>query len=64
MQKAVYSLDLLKKNYNEMGKEGMHRFKKELDANIGASKDVDTLGIEGYNTKNKNLFDYGKILYS
>ena len=36
----------------------MHRFKKELDANIGASKDFDTLGIEGFSTKHKNLFDY------
>lgn len=55
--KRVYSLPI-EEAYKEMGKEGMHRFKKELDANIGASKDFDTLGIEGFSTKNKNLFDY------
>ena len=44
--KRVYSLPI-EEAYKEMGKEGMHRFKKELDANIGASKDFDTLGIEG-----------------
>ena len=55
--KRAYSLPI-EEAYKEMGKEGMHRFKKELDANIAASKDFDTLEIEGFRTKNKNLFDY------
>ena len=58
--KRVYSLPI-EEAYKEVGKEGMHRFKKELDANIGASKDYDTLGIEGFRTKNKNLFDYPRM---
>jgi len=40
------------------GKESLFRYQKELDAQIGAAKDFDDLGIEGFNTKNVFLPDY------
>ena len=48
----------LNEQYMQSGQEPLFRYQKELDAQIGAAKDFDDLGIEGFNTKNVFLPDY------
>ena len=48
----------LDEKYKELSKEAMFRYKKELDAQLGAAKDYKDLGIKGKFTKNVFLPDY------
>ena len=47
--------------YKESQKEPMFRFKKELDAQLGAAKDYKDLGIEGKSTENEFLPNYRRM---
>ena len=48
----------LDEKYKELSKEAMFRYKKELDAQLGAAKDFKDLGIEDKNIKNTFLPNY------